>query len=103
MDALAIPIRIDDAGPTGRVSLGELRPGDCGFVAAVDCGAAGSMELVRRLMELGFVRGESVQVVAEARPGGDPFVVRIGQTALAMRREEARPVRIESSPTDPLR
>lgn len=77
-----------------RHSLAELGPGAAGVVAEVDRGAAPEM-LVRRLMELGFVRGERIEVLAEARPGRDPFVVRVGDTTLAMRRDEARAVRIE--------
>ena len=49
----------------------------------------------RRLIELGFVAGEQVRVVAETRPGRDPFVVRIGQTLLALRRREAQSIWVE--------
>lgn len=100
MDALVE--QVDLRPHTKRVSLGELRPGVCGVVAAIETAGTSSESLVRRLMELGFVRGEAVQVIAEARPGGDPFVVRIGETALAMRREEARPIHVELSPEDAL-
>ncbi len=33
-----------------------------------------------RLIELGFVPGESFEIIAESRPGGDPIAVRIGGT-----------------------
>ncbi|HVN41980.1 MAG TPA: FeoA family protein [Steroidobacteraceae bacterium] len=45
--------------------------------------------LERRLLELGFIPGEQVEVLAEARPGRDPFVVRVGSLTLALRRREA--------------
>jgi ferrous iron transport protein A len=45
--------------------------------------------LVLRLLELGFVPGERVQVVREARPGRDPVAVRLGHTTFALRRHEA--------------
>jgi len=51
--------------------------------------------LERRLLEFGFVHGEQVEILAEARPGRDPFVVRVGHTTLAMRRREAQSVWVE--------
>jgi ferrous iron transport protein A len=51
--------------------------------------------LERRLLEFGFVSGERVEILAEARPGRDPFVVRVGQTTLALRRREAQSVWVE--------
>jgi Fe2+ transport system protein FeoA len=44
---------------------------------------------------LGFVSGERVEVLAEARPGRDPFVVRVGSTTLALRRREVETVWVE--------
>ncbi len=43
----------------------------------------------RRLLELGFVPGELVEVVAEIWPGGDPMAIRVGNTTFALRRREA--------------
>ena len=40
-------------------------------------------------MELGFVPGEQVRVVAESFPGGDPMAVRVGNSTFALRRHEA--------------
>jgi Fe2+ transport system protein FeoA len=51
--------------------------------------------LERRLLEFGFVHGEQVEILAEARPGRDPFVVRVGHTTLALRRREAQSVWVE--------
>jgi ferrous iron transport protein A len=51
--------------------------------------------LERRLLELGFVSGEQIEIVAEARPGRDPFVVRVGNTTFALRRQEAESVWVE--------
>ena len=45
--------------------------------------------LLRRLVELGFVPGELLEIVAEARPGRDPIAVRVGTTTFALRRFEA--------------
>jgi len=46
----------------------------------------------RRLVEIGFVPGEHVQIVEEVWPGGDPMAVRIGSTVFALRRREAQAV-----------
>ncbi len=39
------------------------------------------------LAEIGFLPGEAVQVIAHA-PGGDPLVVRIGDSTFALRKAE---------------
>ena len=93
MDAFAAPK--DLALDPSFVSLAALPPGARGSVVSVGSGTATLSPLERRLLELGFVPGEPVEIVAEARPGRDPFVVRIGQTALALRRREARSVWVQ--------
>jgi len=50
--------------------------------------------IARRLRELGFVKGEPVQVVARGPLGGEPLLVQIGFTRFALRRNEAARVRI---------
>jgi ferrous iron transport protein A len=50
---------------------------------------AQSPEWGRWLEEIGFVAGEPVRLMAKAIPGGDPMVVRIGQSTFALRRVEA--------------
>jgi len=90
MDATAVP-----AGVTlqpGFVSLAALPPGTSGTVVGVGSHAGVLSALERRLLEFGFVAGEQVEILAEARPGRDPFVVRVGHTTLAMRRREAESV-----------
>ena len=37
------------------------------------------------------------EIIAEARPGRDPFVVRVGNTTLALRRCEAETIWVESA------
>mgnify|MGYP003399446832 CR=1 FL=1 len=51
-------------------------------------------KLALRLIELGFVAGEPVEIIAEARPGGDPIAVRIGGSHFALRRREAAAVMV---------
>lgn len=42
-----------------------------------------------RLVELGFVEGELLRVVAQGHPGREPIAVRVGNTTFALRRFEA--------------
>ena len=80
----------------GCVSLAALPRGARGAVARIGTGHGELSALDRRLLELGFVPGERVEIVAEALPGRDPFVVRVGHTTLALRRREAREIWIEA-------
>ena len=92
MDAVAAPLGV--ALDPGFVSLAALPPGTRGTVVGVGSGRSPLSGLERRLLEFGFVHGEQVEILAEARPGRDPFVVRVGQTTLALRRREAQSVRV---------
>ena len=93
MDAVAAPAGL--ALDPGFVSLAALPPGTSGRVVAVGSRTAALSALERRLLEFGFVHGEQVEILAEARPGRDPFVVRVGHTTLALRRAEAQSVWVE--------
>lgn len=46
-------------------------------------------ELMLRLMEIGFLPGERVRIVATGFPGPDPLAVRVGSATFALRRYEA--------------
>ena len=50
--------------------------------------------LVLRLIEIGFLPGEKVRVIARGFPAADPLAVRIGHTTFALRRHEAGLVRV---------
>jgi ferrous iron transport protein A len=103
MDAVAAPFGV--ALDPAFVSLAALPPGTRGTVVGVGSGRSPLTGLERRLLEFGFVRGEQVEILAEARPGRDPFVVRVGQTTLALRRREAQSVWVElqrAASTSPL-
>ncbi|WP_370679284.1 ferrous iron transport protein A [Comamonas sp. GB3 AK4-5] len=52
-------------------------------------------ELLLRLMEIGFLPGESVCIVATGFPGPDPLAVRVGQARFALRRHEASKVLVQ--------
>ena len=51
-------------------------------------------ELVLRLIEIGFLPGERVRVIARGQPGDEPIAVRLGHTTFALRRFEAALVRL---------
>src|ERR1700683_833551 len=81
-------------------SLARLHKGARGVVSAIaeetDAGAGAAQNaVVRRLIELGFVPGERIEVIAELRPGGDPIAVRIGCSIFALRRREAQAVLVQ--------
>ena len=46
-------------------------------------------EMVLRLMEIGFLPGEQVRVLATGFPGADPLAIRVGQATFALRKDEA--------------
>ena len=60
----------------------------------VDAADADERELVLRLLEIGFLPGEPVCVIAQGFPGHDPLAVRIGHTTFALRRYEAALIRV---------
>jgi ferrous iron transport protein A len=93
MDAVVAPEGL--ALDPGFVSLAALPPGTTARVVSVGSIASALSALERRLLEFGFVSGEQVEILAEARPGRDPFVVRVGNTTLALRRREAQSVWVE--------
>ena len=49
-----------------------------------------------RLLEIGFVPGETVQVLARGAWGGDPLAVRVGQATFALRHQEAAVVQVQA-------
>ena len=57
-------------------------------------------ELALRLLEIGFVEGERVRVIAHGHPGREPIAVRVGGTTFALRRFEAEQVLVATSATD---
>lgn len=95
MDAVAAPGGV--ALDPGHISLSALSPGATGVVVAVGARSEGLTALDRRLLELGFCSGERIEIIAETRPGRDPFVVRVGHTTLALRRCEAENIWVEIS------
>jgi ferrous iron transport protein A len=84
-------------------SLAQLRRGAKGIVSSVSeapgpdgtLGDSLGSSIARRLVELGFIAGERIEVIEEVRPGGDPIAVRIGSSIFALRRREAQAVLVQ--------
>jgi ferrous iron transport protein A len=70
--------------------LSELAPGERGRVVALE----GAGDASRRLMDLGLVRGTTVEVIRTA-PLGDPLEVRLRGFMLTLRRTEAENITVE--------
>ena len=77
-------------------TLDLARIGDALTVRHVEAPQA-APEWARWLEEIGFLVGEHVMLIARGLPGGDPLVVRIGQSTFALRRAEAAYVGVIAS------
>jgi ferrous iron transport protein A len=86
------------------VPLTQIDVGQTVFIAEVRTGLTDleGGDIGLRLLELGFVEGEPVRVIAHGYPGREPLAVRIGNTTFALRGFEAdhilvvRPVPVPS-------
>ena len=82
--------------PTKTLFLDELADAQEATVVGVQaCDATMPIELLRRLVEIGFLPGERVRIVARGALGGAPLAVRVGTSTFALRRIEARCVQVE--------
>ncbi|MCC2098327.1 MAG: ferrous iron transport protein A [Hyphomicrobiales bacterium] len=87
------------------VALGDGRRGLSGRVVSVG-GAAGrdepasafTVELERRLLEMGFVEGARVEILHEGFIGRDPIAVQVDDMRVALRRKEANAVMVRLDP-----
>jgi ferrous iron transport protein A len=87
--------------PSGGMRLAELATGATASVVSVSApDATGSVELGRRLAELGFLPGERLRIVARGLFGREPIAVRIGTGTFALRMFEAACIRV--CPEQPL-
>lgn len=75
---------------TTEFSLAELPIGVTATISSVSqSDLEADRALIQRLVEIGFVPGEKVKIIAQGRPGREPIAVRIGGTTFALRRFEA--------------
>jgi ferrous iron transport protein A len=71
------------------MTLDQLKTGQRGRVEAV----AGESAIMQRLLEMGLLEGEEVEVLGFA-PLGDPMEIRLRDYRLSLRRSEAAGVRV---------
>ena len=83
------PVPLSRVGVGQTVTIREIRSGASEFEGG---------DLGLRLLELGFVEGESLRVIAHGFAGGEPIAVRIGNTTFALRRFEADHVLVVTAP-----
>ncbi len=76
-------------------TLDQLRVGQRGRVEAVE----GSDAVLQRLLEMGLLEGEEVELIGVA-PLGDPIEIRLRDYRLSLRRQEAARIQVR---LDPLR
>ena len=104
MDATLTDLRSEtavlDPLPSRPTSLADLPTGQPARVREVRLPHAGSghghgAQLVLRLLEIGFVPGESVSVVAIGPGGREPLAVRVAGALFALRLHEAEHVLVE--------
>ena len=69
------------------MTLDSLRPGQRGTIESIQ----GSGRILQRLMEMGIMEGEEVEVLALA-PLGDPMEICIRGCNLSLRRSEAKQI-----------
>jgi Fe2+ transport system protein FeoA len=71
-------------------SLDQLRVGQTGFIESI----SGTDAIVQRLLEMGILEGEQVQVIGFA-PLGDPMEILLRDYRLSLRRKEAARVQVK--------
>ena len=90
-----------DTLASGTIALGDAPVGTRGRIIALYVNRAlgaglPPAELERRLIELGFVEGATVELIHEGLFGRDPIAVRIADTTIALRRREAMAIVVEA-------
>lgn len=79
-----------DSAPTAGATLATLDKGCTATIAGLRSpGSPALAEHLQRLMEIGFLPGTPVRVIATGFPARDPIAVRIGRATFALRRFEA--------------
>jgi ferrous iron transport protein A len=73
------------------MTLDQLVPGQRASVAALQ----GDDYLVQRLLEMGLLEGEEIEVLGFA-PFGDPIEIRLRDYRLSLRRSEAARVAVQT-------
>jgi ferrous iron transport protein A len=95
----AFPDDIAAMTPAAKLCLHQLPDGARAFVAGV---VSSSTDIdavtLRRLVELGFLPGEPVQLLRRGPGGREPLAVLIGETLFALRLLEAQCIEVTPAP-----
>lgn len=91
--------------PPDIFPLGQANKGFRGTIVAVGASANSvnrmpddfNEELERRLLEIGFVEGASVEVLHEGMIGRDPIALRVDDMNVALRRREANAILVSAT------
>jgi len=95
-DTFSLPEMLPSGAATIRQSLDCVPLGQT-FVVQRVVADPRAPERARQLEEIGFYPGERVMVMTRGIPGGDPLVVRIGQSTFALRGAEAACIQVEGA------
>lgn len=77
-------------------TLDQLKPGHRGIIRALTSGGVAT----QRLLEMGLMEGETVEVIAIA-PFGDPMELRVQGFQLSIRKAEAAGIQIDDCVVPP--
>jgi ferrous iron transport protein A len=94
---LPLNLATSPAAPAAEINLCDLQrnlPARISRIAAP--ATVEEQHIVLRLIEIGFLPGEAVRVVAHGHPGREPIAVRLGHTTFALRRHEAGFIHVET-------
>ena len=83
------------------IRLSQARRGDRGVIVQVGDSRHHddhALELVRRLLELGFVEGARVEMLHEGLLGRDPIAMKVDDMRVALRRHEAAGLTVRMEP-----
>ncbi|MFN9848667.1 MAG: ferrous iron transport protein A [Alphaproteobacteria bacterium] len=89
------------ATQAGATRLSKARPGDRGIIVDVRSDSRSrdhgvdDAELLRRLLEFGFVEGARIELIHEGALGHDPIAVRLDDMRVALRRRDAEDIWIQ--------
>lgn len=81
----------NSADVAGEMSLAALRPGQGAVITRVDADAG----LKLHLLELGFVAGSPITFLMST-PFGDPNIYALRGTSIALRKSEAKCIRVKA-------
>ncbi len=78
--------------------LGETAIGFKGIIAAITSSTTSddTESMINRLREIGFAEGLEVELIHQSPFGKDPIAIRVDAMTVALRREEANLIKVES-------